>query len=88
MRYAVRRLRRRLPDARIVAAFWLCDPDRANELCVSTKADACVTRLADAVRFCVAEAKAQGRFDAPAPADPRAVAANGASGTAPLAGAA
>ena len=88
MRYAVRRLRRRLPEARIAAAFWLCDPERANELCVQTKADACVTRLADAVRFCVAEAKAQDRVDAPAPADPRAVAANGASGTAPLAGAA
>jgi predicted PurR-regulated permease PerM len=88
MRYAIRRLRRRLPEARIAAAFWLCDPDRADELCVQTKADACVTRLADAVRFCVAEAKAQDRADAPAPADPRAVAANGASGTAPLAGAA
>jgi predicted PurR-regulated permease PerM len=88
MRYAIRRLRRRLPQARIAAAFWLCDPERANELCVQTKADACVTCLADAVRFCVAEAKAQGRFDAPIPADPRAVAASGALGTATLAGAA
>ncbi len=87
-RYAVRRLRRRLPEARILAAFWLCDPETANELCAQTKADACVTRLADAVRFCVDEAKAQESADAPAPVDPRAVAASGGLGDATLAGAA
>lgn len=71
VRYAIRRLRRRLPEARIIVGFWQCDAEKASELCAQTKADACATRLADVVAFCVAEAKAHVDTDAPAPVDPR-----------------
>ena len=32
VRYAIRRLRRRLPEAKIIAGFWRADPDGAREL--------------------------------------------------------
>ncbi len=57
-RYAVRRLRRRLPEAKILAGFWQGDTDKASDLCAQTKADFCATRLVDAVTFCVQEAQA------------------------------
>ncbi|VFU10560.1 conserved membrane protein of unknown function [Methylocella tundrae] len=73
VRYAIRRLRRRLPEARIIAAFWQCDPEKASELCGQTKADLCATRLAEVVAFCVAEAKAHIDSEGPTPADPRGI---------------
>jgi len=36
-RFAVRRLRRRLGEVKILAGFWLSDPGQANELCAATK---------------------------------------------------
>lgn len=58
VRYAIRRLRRRLPDAKIMVGFWRSDAEVASELCTQTRADFCATRLAEAVEFCVDEAKA------------------------------
>ena len=55
MRYAVRRLRRKLPRAKIVLAAWMRgdQPDAALD---SAKADAVVVSLRDAVRLCIDEA--------------------------------
>ena len=63
MRYAVRRLRRRLPDAKIVVGAWGAEPAAAEELSAQTRADACVTSFAEAARLFAQEAKAA----APAP---------------------
>ncbi len=59
-RFAVRRLRRRIPDVPIVAAFWM---DRENEnrtigLCSDVKSDVCVSNLAEAVGLCLERAAA------------------------------
>jgi predicted PurR-regulated permease PerM len=52
-RLAVRRLRRRLPEAKILAGFWQSGPGQASELCAATKADFCATNFKDAVAFCL-----------------------------------
>jgi predicted PurR-regulated permease PerM len=52
-RFAVRRLRRRLPEAKILAGFWQSGPGQASELCAKTKADFCATSFKDAVAFCL-----------------------------------
>jgi predicted PurR-regulated permease PerM len=52
-RFAVRRLRRRLPEAKILAGFWQSGPGQASELCAATKADFCATSFKDAVAFCL-----------------------------------
>jgi hypothetical protein len=52
-RFAVRRLRRRLPGATILAGFWQSGPGQASELCAKTKADFCATSFKDAVAFCL-----------------------------------
>jgi hypothetical protein len=52
-RFAVRRLRRRLPEAKILAGFWQSGPGQASELCAETKADFCATSFKDAVAFCL-----------------------------------
>lgn len=62
-RYAIRRLRRRLPGVKILAGFWQSDPARTGELCAETNADFCAVRLAEAVTFCVKEAEAEARPD-------------------------
>ena len=49
----VRRLRRRLPEAKIFAGFWQSGPGQASELCAATKADFCATSFKDAVAFCL-----------------------------------
>ena len=54
-RFAVRRLRRRLGEVKILAGFWLSDPGQANELCAATKADFCATRLKEALTVCFHE---------------------------------
>ncbi|WP_395697862.1 AI-2E family transporter [Methylocella sp.] len=69
MRYAVRRLRRRLPNAKIVVGAWGAAPAAAEELCAQTRADACVTSFAEAARLFAQEAQAA----APAPEAPLAV---------------
>lgn len=66
LRYAVRRIRRRLPHAKIVGCFWMPKEtqDRAPELCASSGTDACVTSLPQAVETSIAAAQ---RKPAPAP---------------------
>ena len=54
-RFAVRRLRRRLGEVKILAGFWLSDPGQVNELCAATKADFCATRLKEALAVCLHE---------------------------------
>jgi hypothetical protein len=62
-RLAVRRLRRRLPEAKILAGFWQSGPGQASELCAATKADFCATRFRDALDFCLKGAKAEAQQD-------------------------
>ena len=66
-RYAIRRLRRRLPGVKILAGFWQSDPAKTGDLCTETKADLCATRLVEAVTFCVKEAQAEARPDGAKP---------------------
>jgi hypothetical protein len=49
-RFAVRRLRRRLGEVKILAGFWQNDPGQASELCAATKADFCATRFKEALQ--------------------------------------
>jgi hypothetical protein len=51
-RFAVRRLRRRLGEVKILAGFWLSGPGQANEFCAATKADFCATRFKEALAIC------------------------------------
>jgi len=55
-RFAVRRLRRRLGQVKILAGFWQSSPGQASELCAATKADFCATRFREALDFCLHEA--------------------------------
>jgi predicted PurR-regulated permease PerM len=57
IRYAVRRLRRKVPRAKIVLAVWM-SVDQTDALLDSTKADFVVVSLRDAVRICIDEASA------------------------------
>jgi predicted PurR-regulated permease PerM len=55
MRYAVRRLRRKMPKAKIVLAVWTSG-DQADAAFDSAKADVVVVSLREAVRICIDEA--------------------------------
>jgi predicted PurR-regulated permease PerM len=55
-RFAVRRLRRRLGEIKILAGFWQSGPGQASELCAATKADFYATRFKEALAFCLHEA--------------------------------
>ena len=55
MRYAIRRLRRRLPTARILLGCWGAEVDLAK-LAEAVKADGAVSTLRSAVKFCITEA--------------------------------
>ena len=65
LRYAVRRLRRRLPGARIVVGIWGIDAASLETMKEATHADFCAVRLVEAAGFCLAEA---GRHASPATA--------------------
>jgi hypothetical protein len=52
MRYAVRRIRRKLPSAKIFVGCWMMDGDNAATR-ETLKADAVATSLAQALRLCV-----------------------------------
>jgi predicted PurR-regulated permease PerM len=58
MRYAVRRLRRKVPRAKIVLAVWMSG-EKPDAALASTKADAIVVSLREAVRLCIDEASAK-----------------------------
>jgi hypothetical protein len=55
MRYAVRRLRRKVPWAKIMLAVWMSG-EQADAGLDSVKADAIVVSLREAVRVCIDEA--------------------------------
>jgi predicted PurR-regulated permease PerM len=52
MRYAIRRMRRQLPEAQVLLGCWMADIDTAT-LREMTKADAVATTLRKAVRLCL-----------------------------------
>ena len=57
-RFAVRRLRRRMPGVPIVSAFWMpeTDPARTTTLCGDVRCDSCVSSLAKAIDLCLERA--------------------------------
>ncbi|MDB5649539.1 MAG: transporter, partial [Hyphomicrobiales bacterium] len=59
VRYAVRRIRRRLPKAKLMACFWMSDADDAwvRDLCTIAGADSCATSLSRAIELCVEAAQ-------------------------------
>lgn len=77
MRYAVRRLRRKLPNAQILLGAWLADVD-LGELAKSVKADGAAATLRSAAKFCLtaASAKPSQETTQPPAARPVAVAAS------------
>jgi predicted PurR-regulated permease PerM len=52
MRYAIRRMRRKLPKAQVLLGCWMADIDTAT-LREMTKADAVATTVREAVRLCL-----------------------------------
>lgn len=58
-RFAIRRLRRRVPQVPLLAALWRGDTDdsRTAAICSSVRAEHCTSTLADALRFCFEQAK-------------------------------
>jgi hypothetical protein len=54
MRYTIRRLRRRLPHARIMLACWMTHADTLRD---AAKPDDIVVTLRDAVRLCLEAAR-------------------------------
>ena len=63
-RFAVRRLRRRLGEVKILACFWQSDPAQVSALCAATKADFCATRFKEALAICLHEAVEEGTAEA------------------------
>ncbi|MGA0597063.1 AI-2E family transporter [Enterovirga sp. CN4-39] len=57
VRFAVRRLRRRFPDAQILVAAWGIADDEAEKLCAASRSSACASRLSDALRYCLDAAR-------------------------------
>jgi predicted PurR-regulated permease PerM len=57
LRFAVRRLRRKLPQARIMVGCWGQEAERAREIGEAVKADLFATSLRQAIQMCVMEAR-------------------------------
>ncbi|MDB5592510.1 AI-2E family transporter [Enterovirga sp.] len=80
VRFAVRRLRRRLPDALVVIGSWGLGTAEGEGLCEAARSDRCASRLTDAARICLEAAAGwtatpagTGPYgDRPAPAKPAA----------------
>jgi predicted PurR-regulated permease PerM len=64
MRYAIRRLRRRLSGARILLGCWGAEVDLAK-LAEAVKADGAVATLRSAVKFCLAQARSETMTEPP-----------------------
>jgi predicted PurR-regulated permease PerM len=62
MRYAIRRMRRRLPQAQIVLGCWMAEVN-AETLRDTAKADLVATTLRDAVKLCLEAARNSQRSD-------------------------
>ena len=54
MRYTIRRLRRRLPQARIILGCWMADVDNLRD---AVKPDDVAVTLRDALRLCLEAAR-------------------------------
>ena len=65
MRYSIRRVRRRLPNAKILLGCWMAEGDVAG-LGDTVKADAAANTLRDATKICLQEALLPGREALPA----------------------
>lgn len=67
-RFAVRRLRRRVPGVPILSAFWMAQADetRASRLCSDVRCDVCVSSLPQALALCLERAALR---PAPTPKD-------------------
>ena len=65
-RFAVRRLRRRVPGVPIVSAFWMAEADeaRATGLCSDVRCDVCVASLPQALALCLERAAGAGESEA------------------------
>jgi predicted PurR-regulated permease PerM len=63
-RFAVRRLRRRLPQTKILAGFWKTDSEKTNQLCAAVAADFCATQFKGALDFCLKVAIAEESLEA------------------------
>ncbi len=61
-RFAVRRLRRRVPDVSLATAFWMTEDDagRVSGLCRNVRADICISSLLEAIRLCLDRGSASG----------------------------
>lgn len=58
LRHAIRRIRRRIPGAKVLIACWGLDPAELASLHEATEADASVGRLTEAALSCLEEASA------------------------------
>ncbi|MDB5542964.1 MAG: transporter [Hyphomicrobiales bacterium] len=69
LRYAVRRIRRRLPHAQIVGCFWTPKEtqERGPEMCANTGADICATSLPKALEACLEAARRKPAAEVEAP---------------------
>ncbi|WP_375459555.1 AI-2E family transporter [uncultured Enterovirga sp.] len=56
VRYAIRRLRRRYPQARIIIGSWGLATGEAKGLCEAARSDSCASRLIEAAQFCLEQA--------------------------------
>jgi predicted PurR-regulated permease PerM len=58
VRYGVRRLRRKLPDATVLLGAWGVDGDTSRTLCSAAKSDGCTASLRETVKICLDAARA------------------------------
>ena len=67
LRYSIRRIRRQVPGAAILAGLWGHEPNRAvdEQIRADAGADAYALSLRDAVRLCLEAASADVGHDAP-----------------------
>jgi predicted PurR-regulated permease PerM len=57
VRYAIRRLRRKAPEATILLGSWGVDEDEAKTLCETTKPDLCAGSFRAAIEICLEAAR-------------------------------
>ena len=78
-RIAVRRIRRKMPRAPLLAAFWMAEPDiaRLETLSNELTCDLCAASLGEAVRLCLERAAHGGLVDAAERADTHGIARSG-----------
>lgn len=57
VRYAVRRLRRRFPGAKVIVGSWGLDAGDSSALCEAARSDECTSRLGQALAICLEAAR-------------------------------